>query len=72
MVGRGNPKRVAVLLGRGDGSFARRIDYPTGRTAADAWVPRGIAVGELNGDGKADIVQAKFIDVSVLLNKTRR
>ena len=70
--GKDNPKRVAVLLGRGDGSFTRRIDYPTGRSATDAWVPRGIAVGELNGDGKADIVQAKFIDVSVLVNRTRR
>lgn len=67
-----NPKRVAVLLGRGDGSFTRRIDYPTGRTDSDAWAPRGIAVGQLNGDGKPDIAQAKFIDISVLLNRTHR
>lgn len=64
--------RVAVLVGRGDGSFTRRIDYPTGRTAADAWAPRGIAIGQLNGDGKLDIAQAKFIDVAVLMNTTPR
>jgi FG-GAP-like repeat len=66
------PKRIAVLVGRGDGSFTRRIDFPTGRTAADAWAPRGIAIGELNGDGKLDIAQAKFIDVAVLVNTTPR
>jgi hypothetical protein len=67
-----NPKRAAVLLGRGDGSFTRRLEYRTGSTAADAWAPRGIAVGDVNGDGKPDLVQAKFIDVAVLLNRTRR
>jgi FG-GAP-like repeat len=66
------PRRIAVLVGRGDGSFARRMDYATGRTVADAWAPRGIAVGDLNGDGKLDIAQGKFIDVAVLMNTTRR
>jgi FG-GAP-like repeat len=66
------PRRIAVLVGRGDGSFTRRIDFPTGRTASDAWAPRGIAIGQLNGDGKLDIAQAKFIDVAVLVNTTPR
>ena len=66
------PKRIAVLVGRGDGSFTRRIDFPTGRTAVDAWAPRGIALGQLNGDRKLDIAQAKFIDVAVLVNTTPR
>jgi hypothetical protein len=66
------PKRIAVLVGRGDGSFSRRIDFPTGRTAVDAWAPRGIAIGQLNGDRKLDIAQAKFIDVAVLVNTTPR
>ena len=61
-----------MLVGRGDGSFTRRIDVPTGRTAADAWAPRGIAIGRLNGDGKLDLVQAKFIDIAVLVNTTPR
>jgi FG-GAP-like repeat len=66
------PKRIAVLVGRGDGSFTRRIDFPTGRTAVDAWAPRGIALGQLNGDGKLDMAEAKFIDVAVLVNTTPR
>ena len=66
------PRRVAVLVGRGDGSFTRRIDVPSGRTGADAWAPRGIAIGRLNGDGKLDLAQAKFIDIAVLVNTTPR
>jgi FG-GAP-like repeat len=70
--GRSKPKRIAVLVGRGDGSLTRRIDFSTGRTAVDAWAPRGIALGQLNGDGKLDIAQAKFVDVAVLVNTTGR
>jgi hypothetical protein len=70
--GPGTPRRVAVLVGRGDGSLTRRIEFSTGRAAADAWAPRGIAVGQLNGDGRLDVAQAKFIDIAVLLNTTPR
>jgi hypothetical protein len=66
------PRRVTVLVGRGDGSFTRRIDYPSGPSVDDGWAPRGIAVGQLNGDGKLDLAGAKFSSVSVLLNTTHR
>ena len=55
---------VSILLGKGDGTFRAHVDYATGLG------PVGIAVGDLNGDGKADLVTADFFDaVSVLLGK---
>jgi hypothetical protein len=54
---------VSVLLGNGDGTFAARVDYVTGA------FPQAVAVAELSGDGKPDIVVVNFDDstVSVLL-----
>jgi hypothetical protein len=59
---------VSVLLGKGDGTFETAKTFNTGSG------PGGIAVGDLNGDGKLDIVTSDFgIDdgfsniVSVLL-----
>ena len=43
--------RVAVLLGKGDGTFVAAADYNTTVSA-----PYGIAVADLNHDGKADLV----------------
>jgi hypothetical protein len=62
---------VGVLLGNGDGSFAPPVDYPTSPESM------GIAAGDLNGDGKPDLVTADRGprstndpgDVSVLLNR---
>jgi len=59
-----NTGTVSVLLGNGDGSFGVKTDYGTG---AD---PRSLAIGDLNGDGKADLVTASDYpspSVSVLL-----
>lgn len=42
---------VTVLLGHGDGTFAPGIDYSVGRSA-------GLAVGDLDGDGRPEIVTA--------------
>jgi hypothetical protein len=44
--------RISTLLGRGDGTFepARTFDLGTGQT------PRSLAVSDLNGDGKPDLV----------------
>ena len=43
---------VSVLLGNGDGTFQPKTDYATGTS------PSGVAVGDFNGDGKADIAVA--------------
>lgn len=45
------PGSVTVLLGNGDGTFV-----PTASSPATGAVPSSIAVGDFNGDGKADLV----------------
>jgi hypothetical protein len=54
---------VSVLLGRGDGTFRSKTDYPTGI------LPLSVAIGEFNGDGRADLVVANEASstVSILL-----
>src|SRR5438132_6270618 len=54
---------VSVLLGNGDGTFAAKQDFGTGSA------PKSIAVADLNGDGKLDLVSTNFTGngVTVLL-----
>jgi len=54
---------VSVLLGNGDGTFQPQVTYGTGL------FPISVAAGNLNGDGKLDIVAANYGDntVSVLI-----
>src|SRR2546426_1181578 len=54
---------VSVLLNKGDGTFHPAVRYTAGL------YPRSAAVGDFNGDGKADIVAANSAssNVSVLL-----
>jgi hypothetical protein len=47
-----NSSTVSVMLSRGDGNFARRVDYRAPRH------PAGLAVGDINGDGRPDLVTA--------------
>jgi VCBS repeat protein len=56
---------VSVFFGHGDGTFATATNYALG----DGNTPIGVAVGDLRGDGKLDIVTANALsdDVSVLL-----
>jgi hypothetical protein len=59
------PGNISVMLGRGDGTFAAAVTYPAGKMAT------GVAIGDLNGDGKPDLAVADFgpgaADVAVLL-----
>ena len=60
----GSSDDVSVLMNRGDGTFAEQIRYAAG------YGPTSVAVGDLNGDGAADLVVANLSsgDVSVLMN----
>jgi hypothetical protein len=57
------PNVVDVLLGEGDGTFAARKDYATGDE------PTFVALGDVDGDGRVDIVtlNGSAETVSVLL-----
>ncbi len=59
-----NSSVVAILLGRGDGTF----QYPN-NTYTVGTAPVSVAVGDFNGDGKADLVVANSVanSVSILL-----
>jgi hypothetical protein len=59
---------VSVLLGRGNGTFGRRMDFSLGNVTSTY----GLAVGDFNGDGKPDIVAANPDEniVTMLLNTT--
>jgi hypothetical protein len=52
---------ISVLLGKGDGAFTASADAPmtVGRS------PDAVAIGDLNGDGKADLFVANYDDSSV-------
>jgi hypothetical protein len=56
---------VSVLLGKGDGTFQSAVSYPVSSRASF------VSVGDLNGDGKQDLVavQATSDLVSVLLGR---
>jgi hypothetical protein len=56
---------VSVLLGRGDGRFGTQARFAVGS------YPTSVAAGDVNGDGRPDLVTANDAnnDVSVLLGR---
>jgi hypothetical protein len=54
-----------VFLGNGDGSFQTPVNYGTGTTNGCC---SGLAVGDLNGDGKPDLAISANDGISILLN----
>src|SRR5438105_3284641 len=45
---------VSVLLGNGDGSFQRNVDFPT-TIGAGLGAVGAVAAGDFNGDGRLDL-----------------
>jgi hypothetical protein len=56
---------IAVLLGNGDGTFKPVVNYPVEVASG----PQGLAVGDINGDGKPDIIvgETGIFNVAVFL-----
>jgi hypothetical protein len=52
-----------VLLGRGDGTFRPRRDYPVGLYASR------VLAADLNGDGRPDLALSEGGNLSVMLNR---
>jgi FG-GAP-like repeat/FG-GAP repeat len=62
-IGVGDIGGVSVFLGKGDGTFAPAVNYPTG------FSPISVAVADFNGDGRLDLAVANenSSSISVLL-----
>lgn len=58
---------VSVLLGRGDGTLAPTLEYPSGGRV------QTVILGDLNGDPRLDVVVTSPVaqSVNVLLNECR-
>jgi hypothetical protein len=65
-LGRFPSRNVVVLINRGDGSFAARVEYSIGLGHGQL----SVAISDLNGDSRLDVAAASESDnsVSVLLN----
>ena len=59
---------LSILLGKGDGTFGAALTTSLTTTSGAAY-PYRLAVGDFNGDGKADLVVAEEGVVDVLLGK---
>lgn len=66
-----NEGSVSVLVGTGHGSFHAALNFPVGNEGSG---PVSVAIADLDGDGKLDLVTADFGEdfVSVLLNTIKK
>jgi hypothetical protein len=55
---------VGVLLGNGDGTFQTAVPYGTGGFYSEYLAPMSVAVTDVNGDGKPDIVVANYCSIA--------
>ena len=62
VVPNGTSQSVSVLFGRADGTFQTAVQYSVGK---DAYF---VAVGDFNGDGRADLAIANTIPDGIDLN----
>ena len=60
------PSTLSLLLGHGDGTFGEQTELPVSP------IPHSVAVGDLNGDGRSDLVAAlAYANVAAIcLNQT--
>ena len=57
---------VSIFLGRGDGSFAAPVQYPSGPSLGSPPY-HNVMAGDFNGDGKLDLVTATDNGIAILL-----
>ena len=60
MTGDAGAAKVSVLLGNGDGTLQPPVDY-----AVDVNAYASVAIGDLNGDGKPDLVASNHFTQTV-------
>jgi VCBS repeat-containing protein len=68
--GGASTESVSMLLGNGDGSFGAPTTYATGNLVVDHEMTEAVVVGDVNGDGKLDVVTGGFDDNDLATGKT--